>query len=373
MTLAAWVHNIDPFLVRFTDTFALRWYGMSYLAGFALGYVLLRWMAKRGSARIPVHRVADSIFIIALGVIVGGRLGYAVFYRPDLFWSFSRSLPWWDLLDLSEGGMASHGGMIGIGIAAWLVSRGFKDDTGVRRGRTPVLHVLDLLCLLGPIGLFFGRIANFINGELLGRIVAGPGESGPWWAVRFPQEIVAAPDGRLYTDHLTPELRSRLVQDIQPLMLPGDTLARGYARMVEAVQAGSAEKAEQLSRYLTARHPSQLYQALAEGIVVGLVVWWVGRRPRRPGVVGGWFLISYGLLRILTEIWRLPDAHFDIGRPGGLSRGQWLSALMVLAGLTLLAIIQRRVSPKLGGWLVRSPAQPSDEQRDQEPAAHESQ
>ena len=171
MMLAAWVHNIDPFIFKFTDSFGPRWYGMAYAAGFVVGYVVLRWLAKRNASLIPVQRVGDSIVLIALGVVVGGRVGYAVFYQPALFWTFSDSLPWWGLLDLTQGGMASHGGMLGVIAAAMFIARGWVDETGQRVGRAPLLHVLDLLCLLAPFGLFFGRIANFVNGMSLNVMV----------------------------------------------------------------------------------------------------------------------------------------------------------------------------------------------------------
>jgi phosphatidylglycerol:prolipoprotein diacylglycerol transferase len=102
---------------------------------------------------------------------------------------------------------------------------------------------------------------------------------------------------------------------------------------------------------ISARHPSQLYQAAAEGVGVGLALWFVARRPRVPGIVGSWFLIAYGALRIVTEFWRLPDAHLAVGRIAGLSRGQWLSALMVVIGVFFLMTLWRSKEPKMGGWM----------------------
>ncbi len=380
MMLAAWVHDIDPFIFKITDTFGPRWYGMAYAAGFVVGYLVLRWLARRNAALVPVERVGDAIVYLALGVVVGGRVGYAVFYQPSLLWTFTDSMPWWNLLNLAHGGMARHGGMIGTIVAAWFIARGWTDESGTRIGRAPLLHVLDLVCLLAPFGLFFGRIANFINGELLGKVVALPGEPAPWWAVRFPQEIGPTQNGSIISDHMTPQIFAGLGELIRPLLGPNDTIADGYARLVEKVQHGSPELAAQLGNYLSARHPSQLYQALAEGVLVGLVVWFIARKPRLPGVVGCWFLISYGLLRVLTEVWRLPDAHLAVGRPAGLSRGQWLSVLMMVIGVVLLIGFVRRGGERIGGWLtpalpadpVASPAttKPRDQERHKKPTRH---
>jgi len=383
MELGAWVHDIDPWLVRFPDWSPLpgiRWYGASYALGFLAGFLVLRWLAKRGAILIPKERVGDMVIMIAFGAVIGGRLGYAAFYQPALFWTFEPSLPWWGLLDLSSGGMASHGGMIGIILAAWLVSRGFKDEEGVRRGRCPVMHVLDASVLAGPIGVLFGRLANFINGELLGRIVAMPGEAAPWWSVRFPQEIEYTLDGGLYSEPIASmpaeqsrELYTGLVGAVREYGRLEDTDAMAFERMLAAIQSGSGEAASALEPFLSARAPSQLLQALAEGIVVLAVVWFVARLPRRPGVVSAWFLISYGVLRIATEFVRLPDAHLAVGRPAGLSRGQWLSLVMVFGGVGLLVVAVRSGRERLGGWL-RGGAlatDAGDEQGDRESGADE--
>jgi phosphatidylglycerol:prolipoprotein diacylglycerol transferase len=109
--------------------------------------------------------------------------------------------------------------------------------------------------------------------------------------------------------------------------------------------------ARELAPFLAARHPSQLYQAAAEGLVLGGVLWWVWRKPRRVGVVGCWFLITYGVMRIVTEFWRLPDGHLAVQRVLGLSRGQWLSAVMVVVGAALMWHYARREGERLGGWM----------------------
>ncbi len=340
MTLAAWLHDLSPFAIRFTDSFGLRWYGLSYALGFLVGWMVLRGLARRGVALIPPERVGDAILYVVVGVVAGGRLGYAVFYKPSLFWSFEPGFPWWQLLAVHEGGMASHGGMIGVIIAAWMISRGCKEPGGSRGGRLPLLHVLDLLCLVAPFGLFFGRLANFVNGELLGRVVAPPGEPAPWWSVKYPQELLdTVPPRDAALEHL-----------VRSYTLAGEGFESGCARMLERLQAGAPGLAEQVAPLVSARHPSQLYQAAAEGVVLGLVVWLVARSARKPGIIGCWFLITYGVLRVVTEVWRLPDAHLVQKHLFGLTRGQWLSVLMVVIGLAFLVWIGRSRAAAMGGW-----------------------
>jgi len=362
-TLAAWLHDLDPFVFRISGDFGVRWYAISYLLGFALAYFMLRAMARRGL--ILLHRVflLDALLLIGLGVFVGGRLGYVLLYQPSLLWTFDGSFPFWGLLMINRGGMASHGGMIGVAIAAWRVSKGFRDDRGEVHGACPVLHVFDTLALVAPVGLFLGRLANFVNGELLGRVVARAGEAGPWWAVRFPQEHLTAHAPEL-TDEQQLALERLTLEHTLPNDPPDERFTLGYGRLLEKVQAGSAEVAGRLEPLVSARHPSQFYQAFAEGLVTLAVVWWVFRRPRAPGVVSAWFLITYGIGRVVTEFWRLPDDHFGGGgffdltsaRPMGLSRGQWLSVLMVVIGVGLLVWVTRRAkrvgTEKIGGWMV---------------------
>ncbi|TVQ62643.1 MAG: prolipoprotein diacylglyceryl transferase [Phycisphaerales bacterium] len=347
--LAAWLHDWNPVLLPISGDFAVRWYGLSYVAGFAVGYFLLRFMSRRGMTPIPGDRAFDVIIIAAITGVVGGRLGYVAFYQPSLLWSFDSGFPWWSVLALNQGGMASHGGIMGVFIGAWLVSRGFRAEVAPGRiervGRSRLLHVCDVFAAIAPPGLLFGRLANFVNGELLGRVVAPPGEAAPWWAVRFPQEHLTKHAPALsesQEDELT-----RLVRDVAP---GANSFETGYQRVLELLQSGHADVAARLEPLVSARHPSQLYQALCEGLIVGLVVWLVWRRPRTPGVVGAWFLISYGLLRIATEFVRLPDAHLVVTRFAGLSRGQWLSGMMVLAGVAMLVWVRRRGGEKLGGW-----------------------
>lgn len=351
LTLAAWVHDLDPVVFHLTPTFGPRWYGLAYVAGFAAAWWILRVLAKRGKILLSPIAVGDAMIALMVGVLVGGRIGYAAFYRPDLFISFTGRPPWWELLSIHEGGMASHGGMIGVVVAAWWIAR---------REKVPFLHLLDALALVTPIGLFFGRVANFINGELLGRIVALPGQPAPWWAVKYPQELLS----ESHRPGLQPEqedaLGALLVRFAPPPGAVPDVTEAAMQRLITHVQAGDAALKAELAPLLSARHPSQLYQALAEGLVLLVVLWAIWTKPRKPGVVAAWFLMVYGALRVVTERFRLPDDHLVNPLILGLTRGQWLSLVMVAAGAALLAFALRtKDNPPVGGWRTRAGASKS--------------
>jgi phosphatidylglycerol:prolipoprotein diacylglycerol transferase len=363
--LGAWVHDIDPFALELWSGFGLRWYGLAYVAGFLIAYLLVRWIIRRGLTPLPAARAGDFVLFSAIAGVVGGRLGYALLYRPDLFVSFSPRLPFWDLLDITQGGMASHGGMAGAALAAWWFGRGFKGPEGQGRiARAGFLHYAEVMALVAPPGLALGRLANFVNGELLGRVVAPPGEPAPRWSVKFPQEIMS---GHRPLHELDPHTSARLEEIVRPHappdFAPGQIdLVAGYDQVVGHIQRGGElgrQLTEQLAPLLAARHPSQLYQAVVEGLLLGIVLWAVWYRPRVPGVIAGTFLITYGLGRIATEYWRLPDAHLRVQRAMGLSRGQWLSAAMVVGGIVLLVWVAGRARrrrargeplPTYGGW-----------------------
>lgn len=358
LTLGAWLHNLSPFAWEISEGFGLRWYGLSYAAGFVVAYLLMRALAGRGLIQIPKERVADAMTLLILGVIIGGRLGYCLVYEPALLTTVSSSFPFWSFFALNRGGMASHGGMVGVIIACAMIAKGFRDDRGAIVGRTSTLHVMDVMALCATPGLFFGRIANFVNGELLGKIVAMPGQSSPWWAVQFPQEMFsAAMDKGGHRPSLTAEQAIAMQRLIDAHRGSGGNDEQAFQRVMDLLQKGPAETsrriAEQLAPLISARHPSQLYQAFAEGIVLGIALLVIWRVPRAPGVIASWFLIVYGVLRVVTEFWRLPDAQLAVQRIAGLSRGQWLSVLMVVAGLALLRFSLARVKrvPGLfGGW-----------------------
>ncbi|HYE03647.1 MAG TPA: prolipoprotein diacylglyceryl transferase [Phycisphaerales bacterium] len=350
--LGAWVHTLDPYIVRFGGGYGVRWYGTAYLTGFLLGYLLLRWLTRRGVVLIAPGRVGDAMMWFIGGVLVGGRLGYVLVYQRELLWSFSEGFPWWGLLAINQGGMASHGGIVGVILASWRVSRGWREPGDARPpAPVPFLHITDAVAFLAPIGLTLGRVANFINGELLGRIVAPPGQPAPWWSVRFPHELsgwvsrTERPRG--HTPELTPA-QERLLWSL--VDRAGD---------VDALIRRADEFAPELARILSARHPSQLYQAFAEGPVLGLILWVAWARPRKAGLIGCLFVLFYGILRIVTEQFRLPDPQFlegtlgedPDGRFAGLTMGQWLSVVMVVVGVIALPAVLGRPGPRLGGWL----------------------
>ena len=349
--LGGWTHDLSPIALQITQGFAIRWYGLSYLAGFAAAYLLLRFLAKRNATRIPGERALDAILTLVVGVVVGGRLGYVLLYDPSLL-GLIDGFPFWGVLAINRGGMASHGGILGVVIAAWKLSRGFKTESGDTVGRCPPLHAMDVCAMIAPAGLFFGRVANFINGELLGRIVANPGVPAPAWAVRYPQEIIAEPTERLSQ---TPEQWDAIRSLSLEYALPNEGWGDGYERLLAAIQRGDDAANAALTPLLSARYPTQLMQAALDGLLVGLVVWLVAMKPRKPGIIGAWFLITYALGRVAMDFVRLPDP--GIAQFGGITRGQLYSALMLLIGVAALIVISRSNAERIsGGWLRRQPA-----------------
>ncbi len=329
--LAAILHRIDPFAIHFAGEWGVRWYGLSYLAGFACSYLFIRYLARRRRSTLKPGEAGDFVVAAAVGTVVGGRLGYCLFYQPALLVDVSGTFPFWGVLRLWEGGMASHGGMIGIIIACLVYAR--------RRGHDP-LHLFDLSTLGGTIGIFFGRIANFINGELLGR----PAPANLPWAVKFPHEV--SPE-QLHTQTFVP-VTEQVRQLAQAGQVHGATL---YDQFLQAVRENDTVAAL-VRPLLTPRHPSQLYEALGEGLLLFVVLVAIWYRPRKPGVVGGWFLVCYAAVRIIGEQFRLPDAHIADQEFAwlGITRGQLLSGIMLLVGLVLLIWWSRRKVDRISGW-----------------------
>jgi phosphatidylglycerol:prolipoprotein diacylglycerol transferase len=253
---------INPVLVQL-GPLAIRWYALAYIAGLLLGWWAVRRFVSNdrywnGTPRPTAESIDDLLVYCAFGVIIGGRLGNVLFYDPQYYLAHPL-----DIFKVWEGGMAFHGGLIGCFVGMTLFAW---------RYRTPLLTVMDLCCLVAPIGLFFGRIANFIRPELWGRPTDVP------WAVVFP-----GTDG-----------------------LP--------------------------------RHPSQIYEALLEGVLAFIVLSALARLGalKRPGLTAGAFGILYGAARIFSEFFREPDPRLeDLGR--GLTMGMVLSAPMILIGLGLIA------------------------------------
>ncbi len=345
LTLAdAWVNDLDPVLLPIAGPLAIRWYGLAYLGGFAIAFLILKFLAKRGALRIPPNTAFDALVTLVIGVLVGGRVGYALFYDPTLF-GFSADPPFWRLLALNQGGMASHGGMIGVAAALFIIAR---------RSGAPFLNIADAATIAAAPGLLLGRLANFVNGELLGRIVADPGEPAPWFAVRFPTELANRPAelaARLSNEQLDRlnALLAPIAQQLEARLGAPPSDRAVFAAAVERVRAGDEQFTQQLGELLTSRHPSQLYQAFAEGLLVFVVLAIVSAKPRRAGTTSAAFLITYGIGRIATEFYRLPDV--GVATTLGLSRGQLLSSVMIAGGVALLIFVRRANTPVMGGWL----------------------
>ncbi len=237
---------------------AIRWYSLAYLFGILLAWVMLWYYNRKFKLDFNKTQMEDLVFYITMGIIIGGRLGYAIFYGGADMW-----LHPWHLVELWKGGMSFHGGVAGVIIAAWLYARVYKKS---------FLQATDLVAMFCPIGIFLGRIANFINDELWGR------ETDVAWAVRFP--------------------------------------AGGYVP----------------------RHPSQLYEAALEGIVLFVVLnllWRIAKIRNTNGVISGLFVLLYGVFRMSMEQFRQPDAQLGFFF-GNITMGQILSLPLVLTGIAVL-------------------------------------
>lgn len=339
------VQDFDPFLWQISGNIGIRWYGLSYMVGFLLSYVLIIWMCRKQKVGLNPDMVGDFVTYGAIGILVGGRLGYCIFYSPDLFLNFRDTFPFWGVFAVNEGGMASHGGMIGLVLACVL----YAHKTGVSR-----LYLFDLVALCGPVGIFFGRLANFVNGELVGR-PAGPEVT---WAVKFPQDIFQWSGDTQKLVSLTSVVekvgitKDQWLEWIDKIRIDANSrhaINSALEKIVDGIQNGNTAAKEAIAPLLEARHPSQLYGALGEGLILFLVLFLLWRRPRKPGVIGAVFVIVYAIVRIVDEQFRMPDAH--IGYQWlGLTRGQWLSTVMFLIGLMLLFLWGRRDSLTIPGW-----------------------
>src|SRR5256886_1019511 len=228
--LAYYLHDLDPIIFRVYDNIGPRWYGLAYVLAFICGYALLGLLAKRGYADLPTSRVGDFVTGCALfGVIIGGRLGYVFFYKPEMLREPLSILRVW------EGGMSSHGGMIGLLLFTLYYAR---------RHKLSWTNLADNLGVTAPLGLFFGRCANFINGELYGRA------ANVAWAMQFPKELL---------DH--PAEADRAIAacaHIDPSLSTPDAIIRAVHTQPEGATA--------LRSILSARPPSQLFEALFEGV-----------------------------------------------------------------------------------------------------------
>jgi phosphatidylglycerol:prolipoprotein diacylglycerol transferase len=309
--IAQYIHDLNPVALPIYGNLAVRWYGLAYLAGFVAGFLLLRHLARRSLWVLKPEKTADFIAAAAMfGVFLGGRLGYVFFYQlPEQGWSKILSDPLM-IFRVWEGGMASHGGILGLVIFTWFYAKKEKVTwTGLGDG----------LCVVAPLGLFFGRIANFINGELYGRIVEGVVP----WAVRFPLSLMKEPES-VQRDAW------QACAEIEPSLADAQSM-----ETLIAVARKNPEVSQTLGDFLPPRHPSQIYEALLEGALLFAILWWVRTRYKNApdGLLTGLFFALYAGFRIFGEQFREPDAALV----GSLTRGQFFSLFMfVFAALFLL-------------------------------------
>ena len=324
--LAVIVHTLDPFALEISSGFGIRWYGISYAAGFFLGWLLLRELARRERIGLTMLQVSDLMTYLIMGVVIGGRVGHVVFYEPHLLITFHSSLPWWGLLDIHKGGMSSHGGIIGSMIASVLFAR---------RVRLPILHLFDCVAFVAPFGLCFGRLANWVNGELWGKPLPESMQANPpWWAVKYPAEI-------LESNFPVVKLAS-----LQSLVNPAEPLPEAVYRAAYLHRTDVLAKLEPL---LTAYYPSNFIQAFTDGPILLLVMVIVWLNPRRPGVIAGVFLVTYGAARTTSEQFRqIDDGVFMIG---SLTLPMLLSLAMIAAGIALIVLASRQAIKPMGGLL----------------------
>lgn len=341
------IHDLSPFIFKITATFGPRWYGFSYMLGFVCAYFIILWLVDRQQAGLTREQVSDFITYGAFGTMIGGRLGYCIFYDPELLWSTSWNFPFWKVLAVNEGGMASHGGIIGIVVACWLYGR---------KHRINWIYLLDLAAIVGPIGVLFGRIANFINGELVGRIAPSEFKYG----VKFPTDISNWPAyefSRL--ESLTPVVEKinitgskwlELLSSFRTNQNSRDEVYAALSQIVNEIQNGNTGIKEAIGPLLDYRYPSQLFAGLSEGLFTFLVLFILARKSRTPGFIAGSFVICYAAVRIFNEMFRQPDLQLGF-QLFGLTRGQWLSIAMMAVGLVIMVYWRSTQSQTIHGWM----------------------
>ena len=284
--------NFDPVAIHF-GPLAVRWYGLMYLVGFILAVVIARLRLRLPHVAAQgwtARDIDDILFYGVLGTILGGRLGYVLFYKADYY--FAHPL---DIFKVWQGGMSFHGGFLGVTLAMILFA--------YQRKRT-WLQVTDFVAPMVPTGLAAGRLGNFINGELWGRVTD---PTAPW-AMLFQSST--NDDAQWLTTH--PQLAAKW------------HLAEVFAQY-----------------HMLPRHPSELYEIALEGITLFFVLIMFTRKPRPVGAASAVFLIGYGLARFIVEFAREPDDFLGL-LALGLSMGQWLSLPMIVAGVALLVWSYRR-------------------------------
>ncbi len=265
--------NIDPIIFQI-GPLVLRWYALAYMVGLIGGWLYIVRLMRRehlwgGTPPTNAEKISDLLLWVTLGVIIGGRLGYVLFYNFSHYLSHPA-----EIFIIWRGGMSFHGGLLGVFVAVILFSR---------KHRISAFSLGDAIALVAPIGLFFGRLANFINSELWGRVTQAP------WGIIFPNG--------------------------------GDQ----------------------------PRHPSQLYEAALEGLVLFAILWLIAHRYaglQKRGLCTGLFLLGYGLARILVEQFRQPDAHIGF-LSGGTTMGFWLCVPMLLLGIAFIFVACKKRTGKI--------------------------
>jgi phosphatidylglycerol---prolipoprotein diacylglyceryl transferase len=330
--LAYYVHNLDPFIFKI-GPWGPRWYGVAYLLGFLCAYLLIQKNSRDGMLRLAPRLVSDLVLNCCIfGVLIGGRLGFCLFYEPRLL-GFDAQFPFWGVLKVWQGGMSAHGGVLfTILTIAWFARK-------YRSQGASFVNIADASCMVVPLGLFFGRCANFINGELYGHPTTVP------WAVIFPSEIYAPTNGKI-----DPAVSDKLRSVFDTLKLPIDWFqpdsgrAEGLEILSRRLIAHDPQAMETVVKILPARHPSQLYEALLEGLLLFLLCWIIGRRWRKDGMASAAFLTFYPIMRIIGEQFRVGDTPQRIFGME-LSKGIVLSVPMFLAGAIYWAYFIVRSKP----------------------------
>lgn len=266
--MAAFEHHLSPFLIEFGGGWGIRYYGLAYAFGFLGLFFGLRWQYRLGWSRTGNGRIADFVTWMIVGVVIGGRLFYCLFY--NFYATLAHPI---SIFEVWKGGMASHGGILGAIAAIYFFAR---------QEKVPFYNLADATALCTPPALFFGRIANFINGELWGRPSDVP------WAFIFPDDRLRLP-----------------------------------------------------------RHPSQLYEAFLEGALLFVILLVIRLRTKSDGPVALAFVGAYGVLRIIAEFWREPDAHIGYFG-GGWTQGQLISFFQILIAVVLAILLRqsRRAVPR---------------------------
>ena len=305
---------MDPVILDVVGPIKLRWYGLGYLLGFVLGYYLLRWQARKNLWVLPEQKVADFIAYAAVfGVFIGGRLCYILFYQIPKDGLSSLINDPTVVFRVWDGGMSSHGGILGLMIFTFVFAMMNKVSwTGVGDG----------LCVVAPIGIGLVRTANFINGELYGRAAQGVS-----WAMKFPSSLHEDLQGQ-------PDVQDQAFAECQAV---DPSLAGKPYEYLVARARENPELQQTLGNYLQARHPSQLYEALLEGLVLFLILFFTRIKfPKLPtGILTGMFFLLYAVFRIIVENYREPDQGQAL--VFALTKGQFYSVFMVVAGIAFIA------------------------------------